>query len=452
MSNLSTFYKPAVTAADLNLGTTDNVTFASIQNTPIGSTTASTVAATNLSASGTVSGTGFSNYLAAPPAIGNTTPAAGSFTTLTANNGTLTASAPVLDLAQTWNDSGVVFTGAKIDITNTASATGSKFLECLVGGTSEIRLARAGSTPYALFGPQETGVGASSSFLNIICNGAVAFRVDSGGTGTRVRSDAAYAWASTTTITSATDLFLRRDAANTLAQYNGTNPQAYNIYNTFTSATNHERGFLKWSSNVFQIGTEAGSGGGTARSTQLGAGGAFWLTMASSFGDAAQMSGVWFSANSFAFNAPGFGGATRSAIQVGRDASLGWSSTTDVKAATDIKLFRDAAGTLAQRNVGNAQAFRIYNTWTSATDFERINMRWASNEFILDAEAGADGGTLRGIKIGSATSSLLGFYGVTPVDQPATVADPAGGGTVDTEARTAINAIIDRLQELGLVA
>jgi hypothetical protein len=39
MSNLSTFYKPAVTAADLNLGTTDNVTFASIQNTPIGSTT-----------------------------------------------------------------------------------------------------------------------------------------------------------------------------------------------------------------------------------------------------------------------------------------------------------------------------------------------------------------------------------------------------------------------------
>lgn len=39
---------------------------------------------TTLAASGAVSGTGFANYLAAPPAIGGTTPAAGSFTTLSA--------------------------------------------------------------------------------------------------------------------------------------------------------------------------------------------------------------------------------------------------------------------------------------------------------------------------------------------------------------------------------
>lgn len=58
---------------------------ASIQNTPIGSTTASTGAFTTLSASSTVSGTGFSTYLASPPAIGGTTPAAGAFTTLSAS-------------------------------------------------------------------------------------------------------------------------------------------------------------------------------------------------------------------------------------------------------------------------------------------------------------------------------------------------------------------------------
>jgi hypothetical protein len=45
-----------------------------INNTPIGAITASTGAFTNLSSSGTVSGTGFSNYLASPPAIGSTTP------------------------------------------------------------------------------------------------------------------------------------------------------------------------------------------------------------------------------------------------------------------------------------------------------------------------------------------------------------------------------------------
>lgn len=39
----------------------------------------------NLAATGVVSGVGFSNYLASPPAIGGTAAAAGTFTTLTAN-------------------------------------------------------------------------------------------------------------------------------------------------------------------------------------------------------------------------------------------------------------------------------------------------------------------------------------------------------------------------------
>jgi hypothetical protein len=55
----------------------------------IGSTTPNTGAFTSLSASGTVSGTGFSNYLASPPAIGGATASAGTFTTLTANTAAL---------------------------------------------------------------------------------------------------------------------------------------------------------------------------------------------------------------------------------------------------------------------------------------------------------------------------------------------------------------------------
>jgi hypothetical protein len=50
----------------------------------IGSGTPGSGAFTTLSASSTVSGTGFSTYLASPPAIGGTAPAAGSFTTLSA--------------------------------------------------------------------------------------------------------------------------------------------------------------------------------------------------------------------------------------------------------------------------------------------------------------------------------------------------------------------------------
>lgn len=54
-----------------------------IDGTAIGASSASTGAFTTLSASSTVSGTGFSTYLASPPAIGGTAAAAGTFTTLT---------------------------------------------------------------------------------------------------------------------------------------------------------------------------------------------------------------------------------------------------------------------------------------------------------------------------------------------------------------------------------
>ena len=86
---------PAVNGNLVTTGDTGTVTntmlAASAYNTPgaIGSGTANTGAFTTLSASSTVSGTGFSTYLASPPAIGGTTPSTGKFTTIT---GTLDAS------------------------------------------------------------------------------------------------------------------------------------------------------------------------------------------------------------------------------------------------------------------------------------------------------------------------------------------------------------------------
>jgi len=59
--------------------------FSGPHNGTVGATTASTGAFTTLSASSTVSGAGFSTYLASPPAIGGTAAAAGAFTTLSAS-------------------------------------------------------------------------------------------------------------------------------------------------------------------------------------------------------------------------------------------------------------------------------------------------------------------------------------------------------------------------------
>lgn len=129
---------------------------------------------------------------------------------------------------------------------------------------------------------------------------------------------------------------------------------------------------------------------------------------------------------------------------------LAWGDSFDNTGTT--QLWEDASHRLAQRNGVNAQSWGVYNTYTSATSFERLNIAWASNICTIEVTAGSAGGTLRGVRIGGAPTSLLGFYGATPVDRPDTIADPTGGGTIDAEARTAINAIIDRLQELGLIA
>jgi hypothetical protein len=73
------------------------ITSGSIDGVDIGATTASTGAFTTLSASSTISGTGFSTYLASPPAIGTTAPAAGKFTNLE-YTGTLTGSTGVINI------------------------------------------------------------------------------------------------------------------------------------------------------------------------------------------------------------------------------------------------------------------------------------------------------------------------------------------------------------------
>ena len=60
--------------------------------------------------------------------------------------------------------------------------------------------------------------------------------------------------------------------------------------------------------------------------------------------------------------------------------------------------------------------------------------------------------TTTGTKIGTATSQKIGFYNATPIVQGASVADASGGAVQDAEARTAINALISRIEATGLIA
>lgn len=64
---------------------------------------------------------------------------------LTLSAGTLTASAPV-SLSQTWNNSGVTFTGFLQNITNTASGSSSLLADFQVGGTSRFSVGATSGT------------------------------------------------------------------------------------------------------------------------------------------------------------------------------------------------------------------------------------------------------------------------------------------------------------------
>jgi hypothetical protein len=90
--------------------------------------------------------------------------------------------------------------------------------------------------------------------------------------GISLASDSFYAFHNAAAITGTVDLILARDAANTLAQRNGTNAQTFRVYNTFTDASNYERGKIEWASNVLRIGTE-NAGTGTARNLAFQVGG-----------------------------------------------------------------------------------------------------------------------------------------------------------------------------------
>lgn len=200
---------------------------------------------------------------------------------LTLTGTTVTASEPILNVTQTWNSSGVTFTGLKADITDTASASGSLLLDLQVGGASKFSIEKSGRVLLS-----EGGATLASAALvfggtlsmwaykpssNIIGWGAVStvyYRMNSS-IGFELASGNYLGWGAGTLNSASIDLKIYRDAANTLAQRNSTSAQAYRLYNTYTNASNYERLAFVWDSNTAKIQTEA-AGTGTLRDLSIG--------------------------------------------------------------------------------------------------------------------------------------------------------------------------------------
>lgn len=75
----------------------------------------------------------------------------------------------------------------------------------------------------------------------------------------------------------------------------------------------------------------------------------------------------------------------------------------------DSPLLRADANTMEQRNATTAQEFRVYNTYTGATNYEFGKFEWASNVWRIATEKGSGGGTARSLSIATDDTDRLIF-------------------------------------------
>jgi hypothetical protein len=207
-----------------------------------------------------------------------------------------------------------------------------------------------------------------------------------------------------TTLTATTSLTLGTSGilsggTNLIEQVNSTNAQTFRIYRTFTDASNYDRGFARWSGSTLQIGAERlGSAGipdlhllrGSDTFVRLATSGMnvdTVLTVTSTFGPVINGGAIQFQTTNAQFPAI---------------------------------LARDAGNTLAMRNGTNAQEYRVYGTYTSDTNFQRLTIK--TKAVTLSALSGASVATTGGflpdgaVLVGLTTRVSTAITGATGYD------------------------------------
>ena len=74
-----------------------------------------------------------------------------------------------------------------------------------------------------------------------------------------------------------------------------------------------------------------------------------------------------------------------------QNAFIGWGSQVNATSGHDLLVGRDAANTLAQRNGTNAQTYRLYNTFTNASNYQRTSITDDSTGLVIDQQYAGTG-------------------------------------------------------------
>ena len=234
---------------------------------------------------------------------------------------------------------------------------------------------------------------------------------------------------------STADLVIRRDAANTLAQRNGTNAQTFRVYNTFTDASNYQRTSFTDSSTGLVINQEfAGTGAARTNLLDLQVNGT-GLARVTSGGRFLSASTIAYAATGADTTGIGFRGSvgvlyaantavaefTSAEIRLLTTGLFSWGSS-GAGSASDLAITRDAANTLAQRNGTNAQTFRVYGTYTDASNYVRAALSSTSTAVTLAAETAGTGADNIPLNLTAAGTGTIKVNSVAEVVVSSTVA------------------------------
>lgn len=256
----------------------------------------------------------------------------------------------IADLAQTWNNGATVFTGFKLNVTDTASDASSSLMDLQVGGSSKFRIAKNGT---------------------IYVNGSE-FTAGGG------------AWGGITgTLSSQTDL---QNALNAKLNLSG-GTLTGGLSGTTATFSGDITGniHIANSGSYFRLSRASSAG---ARFASLGD------YTCQIFRDDGATNGIFLNLSD----------PPNSLLRMPSGMILAWGDTTvgsgnpHSTGATGLALLAEANQILAQRNGTNAQTFRIYGTYTDASNYRRLYISsTTAGAFTLGIEGagtGASGNTL----------------------------------------------------------
>lgn len=178
---------------------------------------------------------------------------------------------------------------------------------------------------------------------------------------------------------------------------------------TLCRISNLETGALQLSSNTFQLGF-------TSSST-------FYTVVENSYSDTFQIFKFYAKCptqtghnqymtltprNTNAYTEIGISGSSGLLLSSAPVMLNGLSFTASAGGSQDVYLLRDAANTLAQRSSTSAQEFRLYGTYTDASNYERLSIKHngSSTGIVFESQA-AGTGTKRIINFKSDSIAVL---------------------------------------------